>query len=48
MQSEVSRFYLAMSANDHVKQNHTGVFTCDPIGRIDDWRAAMLADPSHA
>ena len=47
MQSEVTRFHIAMLANDDVKQDHAGLFTFDPIGRIDEWRAAMLADPSH-
>jgi hypothetical protein len=46
MQSEVTRFHIAMLANDDVKQDHAGLFTFDPIGRIDEWRAAMLADPS--
>jgi hypothetical protein len=47
MQSEVTRFHIAMLANDDVKQDHAGLFTFDPIGRIDEWHAAMLADPSH-
>jgi len=47
MQSEVTRFHIAMLANDDVKQDHAGLFTFDPIGRIEKWRAAMLADPSH-
>ena len=47
MQSEVTRFHLAMSADDHVKQDDAGLFTLDSIGRIDEWRAAMLANPSH-
>ena len=47
MQSEVTRFHIAMLANDDVKQDHAGLFTFDPVGRIDEWRAAMLADPSH-
>jgi hypothetical protein len=47
MQSEVTRFQVAMFTNDDVKQDHARLFTCDPIGRIDEWRAAMLADPSH-
>jgi hypothetical protein len=38
---------MAMLANDDVKQDHAGLFTFDPIGRIAEWRAAMLADPSH-
>jgi hypothetical protein len=46
-QSEVTRFHMAMLANDHVKQNHAGLFTLDPIGRIEEWCTAMLADPSH-
>jgi hypothetical protein len=36
-------FHIAMLANDDVKQDHAGIFTVDPIGRIDEWRAAMLA-----
>jgi len=36
-----------MLANDDVKQDHAGVFTFDPISRIEEWRAAMLADPFH-
>jgi hypothetical protein len=48
MQSEITRFHMAMLANDDVKQDHAGLFTFDPIGRIDEWRAAMLADPYHA
>jgi hypothetical protein len=47
MQSEVMRFHVARLANDDVKQDHAGLFTFDPIGRIEEWRAAMLADPSH-
>ena len=47
MQSEVTRFHVAMLANDDVKQNYAGLFTFDPIGRIEEWRTAMLADPSH-
>src|SRR5215468_3410821 len=47
MHSELSRFHIAMLANDDVKQDHAGVFTFDPISRIEEWRAAMLADPSH-
>jgi len=47
MQSEVTRFHIAMLANDDVKQDHPGIFTVDPIDRIDEWRPAMLADPSH-
>ena len=47
MQSEVTRFHIAMFTNDHVKQAHAGLFTVDPIGRIEDRSAAMLADPSH-
>jgi hypothetical protein len=47
MQSEVTRFHIAMFANDHVKQDHAGLFTFDPIGQIEERRAAMLADPSH-
>ena len=47
MQSEVTRFHMAMFANDDVKQDHARLFTFDPIGRIEKRRAAMLADPSH-
>jgi hypothetical protein len=47
MQSEVTRFHMAMFANDHVKHDHAGLFTFDPIGRIEERRTAMLADPSH-
>ena len=47
MQSELSRFHIAMLANDDVKQDHAGLFTFDSISRIEEWRAAMLADPSH-
>ena len=47
MQSQVTRFHAAMLANNHVKQNYAGLFTFDPIGRIEEWRTAMLADPSH-
>jgi len=47
MQSEVTRFHMAMFANDHVKQDHAGLFTFDPIGRIKERRTAMLANPSH-
>ena len=46
MQSEVTRFHLAMAANNHVKHNHAGIFACNPIGGIHEWRPAMLADPS--
>jgi hypothetical protein len=48
IQSEVTRFHIAMLANDHVKQGHAGLFTFDPIGRIEERCTAMLADPSHA
>jgi hypothetical protein len=47
MQSEVTRFHIAMFTNDHVKQDHARLFTLDPIGRIEERRTAMLADPSH-
>jgi hypothetical protein len=47
MQSEVTRFHIAMFANDQVKQGHAGLFTFDPIGRIEERRTAMLTDPSH-
>jgi hypothetical protein len=47
MQSEVTRFHMAIFANDHVKQDHAGLFTVDPIGRIEERRTAMLANPSH-
>jgi hypothetical protein len=47
MQSEVTRFHMAIFANDHVKQGHARLFTFDPIGRIEKRGAAMLADPSH-
>jgi hypothetical protein len=36
-----------MLANDDVKQDDAGLLPFDPIGRIEEWRAAMLADPSH-
>ncbi len=47
MQSEVTRFHIAMFANDDVKQDDARLFTFDPIGRIQEWRAAMLTNPSH-
>ena len=47
VQSELSRFHIAMLANDDVKQDHAALFTFDSISRIEEWRAAMLADPSH-
>jgi hypothetical protein len=47
MESEVTRFHMAMFANDDVKQDHARLFTLDPIGRIEERRAAMLTDPSH-
>ena len=47
MQSEVTRFHIAMFTNDDVKQDDARLFTCDPIGRIEERRAAMLTDPSH-
>src|SRR5262249_23925794 len=42
-----SRASKAMLANDDVKQDHAGVLTFDPISRIEEWHAAMLADPFH-
>jgi hypothetical protein len=33
--------------NDEVQEYHAGLFAFDPIWRIDEWRAAMLADPNH-
>jgi hypothetical protein len=33
--------------NDEVQKYHAGLFAFDPIWRIDEWRAAMLADPNH-
>ncbi len=47
MQSEVTRFHMAMFANDDVKQDHARLFTLDQIGRIEERRAAMLTDPAH-
>jgi hypothetical protein len=41
MQSEVTRFHVARLANDDVKQNYAGLFTFDPIGRIEEWRTAI-------
>ena len=34
-------------ANDEVQEYHAGLFAFDPIRRINEWRAAMLADPNH-
>ena len=48
MQSEVTRFHITMLANDNIKQDHPGLLAFNPIGRIGEWRPAMLADPSHA
>jgi hypothetical protein len=39
--------YTAVVTNDDVEQNDSRLFAFDPIGRIDEWSAAMLADPSH-
>ena len=36
-----------MVANDDVKQEHAGLLTFNPIGRIEEWGATMLANPSH-
>ena len=39
--------HVTTVTNDEVQEDDAGVFAFDPIGRIDEWRAAMLADPSH-
>jgi hypothetical protein len=33
--------------NDEIQEYHAGLFAFHPIWRIDEWRAAMLADPNH-
>jgi hypothetical protein len=47
MQSEVTRFHVAMFANDHIKHDHARFFTFDPISGIEERCTAMLTDPSH-
>jgi hypothetical protein len=39
--------HVTTVTNDEVQEDDAGVFAFDPIGRIDEWRAAMLADPNH-
>ena len=46
-QSEFPRLHIAAAANDEVKQDHAGLFAFDTVGGLDEWRIAMLANPSH-
>jgi hypothetical protein len=46
-QSEFPRLHVTTVTNDEVQEYHTGLFAFDSIWRIDEWRAAMLADPNH-
>jgi hypothetical protein len=39
--------HVTTVTNDEVQKYHAGLFAFDPIWRIDEWRAAMLADPNH-
>jgi hypothetical protein len=47
VESKSLRFYSAVVTNNEVEQNDSRLFAFDPIGRIDEWSPAMLADPSH-
>ena len=47
VESKSLRFYSAVVTNNEVEQNDSPLFAFDPIGRIDEWSPAMLADPSH-
>jgi hypothetical protein len=33
--------------NEEVQEDDAELFAFDPIRRIDEWPAAMLADPNH-
>ena len=46
-QSEFPCLHVTTVTNDEVQEYHAGLFAFDPIWRIDEWRAAMLADPNH-
>jgi hypothetical protein len=46
-QSEFPRLHVTTVTNDEVQEYHAGLFAFDAIRRIDEWRAAMLADPNH-
>jgi hypothetical protein len=46
-QSEFPRLHVTTVTNDEVQEYHAGLFAFDAIQRIDEWRAAMLADPNH-
>jgi hypothetical protein len=39
--------HVTTVTNDEIQEYHAGLFAFDPIWRIDEWRAAMLADPNH-
>ena len=39
--------HVTTVTNDEVQEDDAGLFAFDPIGRIDEWRAAMLAGPNH-
>lgn len=39
--------HVTTVTNDEVQEYHAGLFAFDAIRRIDEWRAAMSADPNH-
>ena len=47
VESQSLRLEGAVMTNNEVEQNDSRLFAFDPIGRIDEWSSAMLADPSH-
>ena len=46
-QSEFPRLQVTTVTNEEVQEDDAGLFAFYPIRRIDEWRAAMLADPNH-
>jgi hypothetical protein len=48
MESELLRFYVAAVTNDHIKQDHSGFLTPDPVRQTIARRSAMVTNPTHA
>jgi hypothetical protein len=46
-QSEFPRLQVTTVTNKEVQEDDAGLFAFYPIRRIDEWPAAMLADPNH-
>jgi hypothetical protein len=47
VESESLRLDGAIMTNDDVEHNNAGFLASDPIGRVDEWSPAVLADPCH-